>query len=168
MVPVAPDRVGERGIARRDRAALPGRHDLARVEGEAAHDAERAAGAVAIPRPEGTGRVLHEGDPGRDGGLELLPRHGAAEQMNGHDRLRPRRDRCRDPLDVEVERVGVDVDDHGPGATQLHRVGGGGEGVRRHDHLVARPDVERHHREVQGCRARGDGDGVLGSARDRD
>ena len=87
----APNRVGELGLVGRDRAALTGRDDLARVEGEAAHQAERAARRIAIARAERAGGVLDEHDLLRDGGLQLLPFDRPAEEVDGEHGLRSRR-----------------------------------------------------------------------------
>ena len=54
------DRVGERGVVRRDGAALARRDDLARVEAEAAGDAEPSARAPAVARAERAGGVLEQ------------------------------------------------------------------------------------------------------------
>ena len=74
--------------------------------------------------------------------------------MDGHDRLRARGDRRIDEPLVEVQRVLADVDEHGHGAAQRERVGGRRERERRHDHLVARPDLEQHRGELERRRAR--------------
>ena len=52
-----------RVVVRRDRAALAGRDDLARVEAEAAGSAEPAARAAAVARAERAGRVLEHRQP---------------------------------------------------------------------------------------------------------
>ena len=54
---------------------------------------------------------------------------------------------------VQVQRVRPDVDEHGLGAAQDEGVGGGHEGERRHDHLVAGLDVEQQGRHLQRVRA---------------
>ena len=66
--------------------------------------------------------------------------------------------------DVEVERVGLDVDDHGAPATELDRVRRGRERVGRDDHLVAGTDVEGHHRQVERGSPRRDDDRVCRAA----
>src|SRR5204863_1594652 len=54
------DRLGDTVVVGRDGAALPGRHDLARMEREARCETERAAGAAAAARAERTGGVLDD------------------------------------------------------------------------------------------------------------
>ena len=61
----------------------------------------------------------------------------------------PRRDRGGDGSDVEVERVGVDVDEHRLRAAQLDGVRGRRERVGGDDHLVARADLEREQGEME-------------------
>ena len=80
--------------------------------------------------------------------------------MHGQHGARARRDRLRDELGPDEERLGVDVDEHRAAAAELDRVRGRGEGVRGHDHLVALADAEGEHREMERGRAGRDRDGV--------
>ena len=148
-------------IVRGHRTAFSGGDDLARVEREAAEPPEAPARAALPTRPERARSVLEQRDTVRDCGLELLPRSRTAEEVDDEDSLRPRRECSRDRLGGHVHRLRVDVDEHRPGAHQRDDVRGRGEGVGRDDHLVARPDPERQHREVQCRRAGGDDDRVL-------
>ena len=68
------------------------------------------------------------------------------------------RDRRLDRVRVDAERRRVDVDQLHVGAEVAHDLGGGGEGVGRRDHLVARADAERLEREVQAGGRRVDGE----------
>ena len=155
VVAQPPDGGRELGLVGRHRAPLARRDDLARVERQAAHQPERAAGRPAVARPERSGRVLDEGDLLRDRGLQLLPRDGAPEEVHGEHGARPRGDGRGDVLGAGEEGVRVDVHEHGAAAAQLDDVRGGRERVRGHDHLVAGPDPEREHREVErGCPGR--------------
>ena len=113
------------------------------------------------PRSQGARGVLEQRDAARHCGLELLPRSRTAEEMDDEDSLRPRRQGGRDRLGRHVHRLRVDVHEHRPGAHERNDVGGCGEGVGRDDHLVARPDPEGQHREMQCRRSRGDDDRVL-------
>ena len=161
MVPEPTNRGVERGLVGRDRAPLPRRHDLARVERETRRDAERAARRSAVLRAERAGGVLEEHDLLRHGGLQRLPLDRTPEQMHRHDRARSRRDRGGDGSDVQVEGVGVDVDQHRLRTAQLDGVRRRRERVGGDDHLVARPDLEREEGEMErggpgrdGCRVR--------------
>ena len=80
-------RVGDALVVGRDRAALAGRDDLARMEAEAAEQPERSARAPAAPRAERAGRVLEQRQVG-----QLLEPRGPAEEVHGDDRLRARPD----------------------------------------------------------------------------
>ena len=157
VVPETTNGSVERGFVGRDRAALSRRHDLARVERETRRDAERAARSSAVLRAERAGGVLEEHDLLRHGGLQRLPLDRTPEEMHGHDGARSRRDRGGDGSDVEVERVGVDVDQNRLRAAQLDRVRRRRERVGGDDHLVARPDLEREQGEMERCRAGRDG-----------
>ena len=148
------NRVGELGLVGRHGPPLAGGDDLARVEREAAHQPERPARRVAVARAERAGGILDEDDLLGHGRLQLLPLDRAAEEVHGEHGLRPRRHRSGDAGDVDVERVRIDVDEDGAGAAQLDDVRRRRERVGGNDHLVARADPERQHRQVQGCRAR--------------
>ena len=90
---------------------------------------------------------------------QLLDPRRPAEQVHGDDRLRP--PRRLDPRGIDVHRLRVDVDEHGPQPGERDDVRRGREGVRRDDHLVARPEPEREHGQVQRGRPGRDRDGVL-------
>ena len=135
MVAQPPRGVGELLVARRDRASLAGRDDLARVEREA---------------------------PERDALWQRAPGDRTAEEVHGENRLRARPDLelCR----VEVERVRVDVDEHGPRPGERDDVGRRRERVGGDEHLVPRLEAKREHREVEGRRSGGDRDRMLDAA----
>ena len=59
-----------------------------------------------------------------------------------------------DLLDVDVERVQLDIAEHGRGAHVLDDIGGGDPGEGRHDHLVPRLKTEYGNGEVERGRAR--------------
>ena len=124
------------------------------MEAQAAGGAEPAAGAAAVAGAERAGGVLDQRQVG-----QLLEARGPAEQVHRHDRLRPRRD--LDLRGVDVVRRRVDVDEDGRGAGERNDVRGRGKRVGGDDHLVARPDPEREHGEVERGGARRDRDGVL-------
>ena len=150
----------ELGLVGRHRAPLAGRDDLPRVERQAPQEPERPAGRPAVAGPERPGRILDESDLLGDRGLKLLPRDGPPEEVHREHRSRPRRDRRGDVVGAGEERLRVDVHEHGAAATELDGVRRGRERVRGHDHLVARPDPEREHREVERRRPRRDRDRV--------
>src|SRR5206468_11185673 len=68
-----------------------------------------------------------------------------------------------DRVGVEVERGGVDVREHGPGALVDDRVRGRGEGERRGDRPVAGPEPRRPARAVERRGATRECDRVLHS-----
>src|SRR4051812_30095030 len=143
-----------------DRASLPGRHDLPRMEREAAEQPERAAGPACARGPERTGGVLEDRQVG-----VAIERRRSSEEVDGEDRLCPRRDAGVRVSGVHVHRHRVDVDEHGGCTCERDDVPGGGEGVGGDEHLVAGAEAEREHRDMQGRGARGDGDGVRRSDR---
>ena len=101
--------------------------------------------------------VLDQRQPERG---ELGERRRAAEEVHGHDRLRPRRDPRGDVVGIEIERDGVDVGEHGRRAGPGDRLGGRVERERRADHLVAGADPHRLEREDERVGAVGDADRV--------
>ena len=162
MVAQLPHRVGERVVVRRHRAALAGRDDLARMEAEAAGHAEAAARAAAVaarrarrPRPRA---------PAASG--SSCSAHGRPKRCTASSAF------VRGPTStfagVDVHRLRVDVDEHGREARERDDVRRRREGVRRHEHLVARLEAEREHRECSAAVPERDGERVLDLARPRE
>ncbi len=126
--------------------------------------AERAAfiGATEALR----GVVEHEQIGGLDDLRDRVVIRRQAEQIDRNDGLRLEtealggRERCGKPLGVDVERVGLDVDEDRRGADQRRHFGGGAEGERGAEHRVARADALRHQRQHQRVGAAGAGDDV--------
>ena len=156
------DRVGDALVVGRDRAALAGRDDLARVEAEAADEAERrrrrgrpAARRARPPRPRCTGRSgsssIRAGRPNRCTARIAFVR-GPTSTLRR----------------IDVHRLRVDVDEHRPQAGERDDVRRRRERVRGDEHLVARLQPEREHRDVQRRRARRDRERVLGLAGPRE
>ena len=160
----APDRVGDLRAVRGDGAALAGRHDLARMEGQAAEPPEPAARHPAPPCAERAGRVLEELHPRRKRALERLPVERPAEQVDGDHRPRAWGHGGRRPPGIEVHRPRVDVDEHRRRAHVGDDVRRRRERVRRHEHLVAGPEAEREHGQVERCRPGRDDERVLDGA----
>ena len=73
---------------------------------------------------------------------------GRTPHMHRDHRFGARPDRVLDRLRVDRDAL-VDVDDHRDGAGREHRHGRRHVGVRRHQHLVARPDAQGDHRRGQ-------------------
>ena len=105
--------------------------------------------------------VLDHRDAGAVGDRhERIEVGGAAEEVNGNDRLRAPAD-----LPLHVGRadevgVGIDVGEDWHAAETRHGAGGREEGVARQDHLVAGLDVEGHQGEEERVGAGGATDGV--------
>jgi hypothetical protein len=101
--------------------------------------------------------------PPRDVGNTVDPGRVTVE-VDGHDGARARRDLVLDLGGIDVERHRVDVHEHRPGAGAGDAAGGGEEGERRQQHLVAGADLQG----VQGQRHRvgagGAADAVAGAA----
>ena len=67
-------------------------------------------------------------------------------------------------MGVQVEGLGVDVDEDGGGADLGDGFGGGDEGVGHRDDGITRADSGRHEGEAQGVGAGVDADAVFGVA----
>ncbi len=80
--------------------------------------------------------------------------------MHRHDRLGARRDRRDRGGRIDVERVGLDVDEHRLRADPGDAAGGREERIGARDHLVAGPDVQRHQRREHRVGAGRQADGV--------
>ena len=88
----------------------------------------------------------------------------AAVEVDRDDRPGPLRDGGLQPGHVHQQRFRVDVDKARERATACDRFGGGGEGVRDRDHLIAGTDAERPQRQLQGIRAVAAGDRLARAA----
>ena len=131
MVSHLAHRICEGVVRGGDRPALAGRDDLARVEAEAAGDAEPAARAAAVARAERAGGVFEERHVG-----QLVQRQRPAEEVHAEQQLRARA--YLDLGRVNVHRLLVDVDEHRRQAGERDDVRGRRERVGRHEHLVTR------------------------------
>jgi hypothetical protein len=109
----------------------------------------------------GLGAVLHD----RDAELHQRVEVGRlAVEVDGQDRLRPRR---QPPLHLRrIERIrhGIDVREDGPRPGALDPDDRRHAGVRSRDHLVAGLDARRKERDRDRIGARRDADGMGGPA----
>ena len=120
-----------------------------------------------IPRqraPSAPAASSSRSDLRRHRALQRLPVERPAEEVDGEHRLRPRRDRLVDPLEIEVERLRVDVDEHRRRAREPHDVRRRREGVGGDDHLVAFARSRARAPRDGAPPSRRDGDGVLDPA----
>ena len=147
--------LGDRAVRRHHHAAVaPSTEVLAREEREArdpaqlARHAPRAADPAA--RADGLGRVLDDPQAvtARRGRQPLQLGH-LSVQVHGDERPRPRRHHRLDRGRRDVERVGVDVREHGHAARVVNRARRGEEGERGSDHLVAGLELQRPERQEQ-------------------
>ena len=135
----------------RDEHAAFARGDLlVGVEGKRAHVTDRADVTSAPLGAEGFAGVFD--DPqvvsARDvhDGVHV---RGPPEDVHRQDGPRPGCDPALDRRRIEVERHRVDVHEHRDRVDEQGAIGRRDEAERRRDDLVARPKVERLHREVQ-------------------
>jgi hypothetical protein len=77
-----------------------------------------------------------------------------AKQVHRNNRLGPRRHGGRDRVRIDVEGVGLYINQHRLRANTHYAPGTGKKGIRAGDDLVARPDAERHQRGEQRVGAR--------------
>jgi len=160
------DAVGQIGAVRGDRTAIAqGAQVLAGIEAPAHHIAMRADAAPLVARAMGLGGIL-------DHRKAVLTRQRKdrvkvgrlAVEVNRQDRLCRRSNGGGDAGGIDVVGGGVGFHRDGPRADSRDRQPGGDIGVRRHDHLVPRPDVERPEREDQRIKAVGDPHRMIGAA----
>ena len=94
--------------------------------------------------------------------LQVIHRRGKPNEMNREDGARARRDQAFHIFRIKVERLWIDVTGDQLSPLADDGVGRGDEIDGRADDLVARLQVEAHHRHVQSRSGAVDGDGVLG------
>jgi hypothetical protein len=147
--------VGERGVVAHDHAALAGGDVLDRMEAEDGRVAARADLDAPVDGAQRVRRVLDDPEavPHRQ-----RPQRGHVGRLAGEvhrdQRARGGRDPARDVGGVDAQRLGVDVGEDRARTAQLDDVGRRRPGEGRHDDLVARPQPERGHGQVQ-ARGRG-------------
>jgi hypothetical protein len=72
-------------------------------------------------------------------------------EMHGHDRARPRTDRCFHLIQIEVARVEVHVDEYGMRAPAHDHIRSGDEREGRQDHFVSGTDAAGLESDLHGC-----------------
>ena len=165
---------GPAGVRRGQHAAVAGRHDLARMEGEHGDIATHAADLfpLSVPldfRARGAGGVFDHckvvaASDRHDGG-EIA---GQAHLVNHQDGLGLFGDRRFDQRRVNVVGVRIDIDEHRRRAAVEHDVGRGDVRMADRDYFIARADAGGDQGEVQAGGAIGDGDRVLGADKSRE
>ena len=150
------------GARRRDQAAVAeARQVLGGEEGERGGIADRAAADAVERGAVGLRRVLQQRQPVPLADLRERPHRGrVAEQVHRHDRARARRDRGLHGGGIEVERLVLDVGEHGHRTDRGDRLGRCVERERRADDLIAGLDAQRAQRDQQRVRAVADADPV--------
>ena len=86
-------------------------------------------------------------------GADGVPVGAVADEVGREDRLRARADHRLDAVDVDLQRVGLDVDERGDDAVAHERRDVARERERRRDHLVAGLAAEQVDGEPQRRRA---------------
>jgi len=167
VIAQGPDPGGDVIVAGRHEPGVPVRAQvLGGIKGERGGDAEPADRAAPQRRPDGLGRVLQEDQPV---GVGERPErtHGGreAEEVDGQDRPRPRRQGSGDTVGVQGQRGGVDVGEDRSRAHLEDGRGGGHEREGRGDDLVSGAEVERAEEEPERVRSGGHADGVLDAER---
>ena len=145
-----PDLAGELQFLERHRAAAEAGHVLAHAERKHRRVAERADAPAVVHRPRRVRRVL---DKVRARALRDLDKRievgRLAEEVRRDDSLRALRNGGRRELRIDVEGLGVDVDEHRRRADadngRRHR----GERVGRHDDFVAAAEPHGLEHEVE-------------------
>jgi hypothetical protein len=152
--------VGDVAVAQEHHAGVAHRRQvLAGEERERRRVAERPDRAAVATGAVRLRRVLDQREAVPVGDLaERRQVGGLAAQVDGDDGPGALGDRRVDRGRVDVERCGIDVGEHRPGARAGNRLGGGIERVGRADHLVAGAD----HQPLEGQDQR------VGAVRDRD
>ncbi len=158
--------LGQGVVAGEDRAAVAvAAQGFAGEEAGAAQGAEVATLTAPVGGAEALGGVFDHRKVAVAGGDGVDRVHVCrlAVEANGHDGLGAGTDLGLDQGGVDVAGVRFDVDEHWGGADQDDDLGGGDEGERGGDDLVAGAYPQGHQADEQGLGAAGDGDAVLGA-----
>ena len=145
-------------------ALAEGAQVLARVEAEAAAQAERPGPLAAVLGPVRLGGVLDQRDAAPPADVQQRGQVGRlAVEVYRQDSPGPRGDAALDLGGVHRVRLGVHVHEHRLGPDVADGPGGGDEGHRDGDHLVPAADARTDQGQVQGGSPAVDGDAVPGS-----
>ena len=165
VVADAAARIGERVVV--------GDHHASLAAGDHLGGEERVGGGLPVPpgplainlRPVGVGGVLHQWDPPRPAPVGDCRHLGAHDPANVHDHdgARVLRHAGLDLIERHPQRGGVGVQEHGVAPCDDDGVGGGDEGVRRHQHVLTL-DVERLQDDLERRPAAGAPYGMLDAA----
>jgi hypothetical protein len=124
------------------------------VEAVRAQVAERPQRPALVPGVDGLGGILDDAQAVLAGdGQEAVHRAGDAGVVDGEEGAGAPRDGLLDQGIVQVKGVRPDVHEDRPGPQAGDGVGGGDEGERRQDDLVAGPQVAQQGGHFQGRRA---------------
>src|SRR5690606_5163544 len=132
--------LGDGVVVGEDRAAVAiAAQRLAGKEAGAADGRQVAALAALVGGAKALGRVFNDGNTVAFGdGVDFVHVAALPVQRHRHDGLGARGDAGFDLGDVDIAGVGLHVDEHRLGAQQHDDFGGGPEGERGGDDLVAR------------------------------
>ena len=105
--------------------------------------------------------ILNHPQPATFGNFEnRIHLRGNAEGMRHHQGARPWGNGVFDPARIDVQRFRIDIHKDRHCALVANRIGGGDEGERGNDDLVALPNLQRANTQMQPGGSGADGDGV--------
>ena len=144
-----PQPLGQAGVVGRDEPAVSEAAEVLRRKKGKCPRRSNAAGAAAVVRsaPRLCAVLDHRHLPGHVAERPHVRR--LTEEMDGNDGPRAGAHLCFHCARVEAEITGIDVGEDRCGAEPGDGPGRREEGEDREDHLVARTDAERHHRDEQ-------------------
>ena len=162
VVPQAADALGDRvGIGRDQAAVARAAEILARVEAEAAGQADAAGHGAWRARAEGLRAILDHDQPAPRCDLhDRVHLRRAPEEVHRDDRARRRGERRLDGLGSDVEARAIDIDEHRARAGVHDALDRRDEGERRRHDLVAWPDAGPAQAKQECVGARADADRV--------
>src|SRR5258708_6436883 len=163
LIPELPGPHRDVRVVRDDDAAFTGRDLLVRIEAEDTRISERAHLAALVFRAERFASVFDHEEPMAVGDLlDLGERRGTAKGMHHDDGARAGCNCLLDPGGIEIQRLGIDIDEDPRRSLLTRRAGDGHERERWDDDLVAARDAESADAEVKAAGSRVDGNGVRG------
>src|ERR1700674_5772064 len=159
---------GEHGKVRiicDDHSTFAGGNLFIGIEAKDARVSERSHFAAVELRAKGFASILDDEELVTPGNLEdFVECRGTAEGVHHDDCTSAQGDGFFDPGRIEIQRLGIDVNEDRHGALVKKNIGDGDESKRRDDDFIAFGDAQSAYTEMEGAGSGIHGDGIRSAA----